>query len=150
MNKYPNLIEAGLKVGDIVDGIRGELTIKKIASNDGHPIKTVDESFTEFGMQYLDDKHPSIWFKSDVDWFSPPMSPPEPDHMKEFYTDRPVWVRDSNDETWKPRYAALYMPSGTFYQFRAFDSREKQANAIATTGWTYVAYTKPEGAEDHE
>lgn len=150
--KYPNLIEAGLKVGDTVDGIHGEMIVVEIVNNYHYPIKCKKESdvytFTACGFDYENNHRPSIWFKSDTDWFNPPMSPPEPDHMKEFYTDRPVWVRD-NDEKWRPRYAALYMPAAE-YKFRAFSHGKRQSDSDGWTGFTQVSYTKPEGAEDHE
>lgn len=147
--KYPNLIEAGLKVGDTVDGISGELTITRIEKNHIYPIKTDVGSFTEDGMSFEQNERPAIWFKSDTDWFNPPMSPPEPDHMKEFYTDRPVWVRYDGDEDWEARYAAVYIPDKK-YKFLTFDYGKRQADANDVTGFCQVAYTKPEGAEDHE
>lgn len=152
MSKYPNLIEAGLKVGDTVDGILGELTVTGIEKNDDYPIKAGNGSFTATGMLFKQNERPSIWFKSDTDWFNPPMSPPEPDHMKEFYTDRPVWVRDNgvrDNGCWVPRYAALYITKSD-YKFCVFSNGKNKANASGLVAWRYVSYTKPEGAEDHE
>lgn len=149
MSKYPNLIEAGLKVGDTVDGVLGELAVTEIRKNNDYPIRAGGESFTATGMHFKQNERPSIWFKSDTDWFSPPMSPPEPDHMKEFYTDRPVWVCDSDSRTWKARYAAIYLPRSV-RPFSVFNHGYKQSVATGTTRYDRVSYTKPEGAEDHE
>lgn len=148
--KYPNLIEAGLKVGDVVDGIRGEVYVAKIDPSDDFPMLTSQhEYFSEYGFRDYEDKHPSIWFKSDEDWFNPPMSPPEPDHVKEFYTDRPVWTRNHDFEHWIPKHAAIYTPNANS-RFVVFHSGKKQFNTTGVTEYRQVSYTKPEGAEDHE
>ena len=73
----------------------------------------------------------------------------EPDHAKEFYPNRPVWVRDLSLEKWKPRYAAIYMPSSK-RKFGAFSAGKKQETSDGITQWGCVSYTKPEGADDHE
>lgn len=151
--KYPNLIEAGLKVGDTVDGIWGEMIVISITNGPTFPIKAKTEffsiAFTEHGYVNIDNVYPSIWFKSDTDWFNPPMSPPEPDHVKEFYTDRPVWARNHDFERWFPEYAAIYTPNANS-RFVVFHSEKKQFNTTGVTEYRQVSYTKPEGAEDHE
>lgn len=151
--KFPNLIEAGLKVGDTVDGIYGEMIVTSISNSPNYPIQTEIDGctsiFTEHGHANIYNARPSIWFKSDTDWFNPPMSPPEPDHMKEFYTDRPVWARNHDFEHWLPKYAAIYTPNANS-RFVIFDDGKNQFNSTGVTGYRQVSYTKPEGAEDHE
>ncbi len=151
--KYPNLIEAGLKVGDTVDSIYGETIVASIENGSGYPIRTQGNgrlySFSDKGFNNINDAYPSIWFKSDTDWFNPPMSPPEPDHVKEFYTDRPVWVRGNNSALWVPRYAAMFLPFGR-ERFVVFEGGDKLSDARGLASWAQVSYTKPEGAEDHE
>ena len=58
-------------------------------------------SFTTEGLLYITDESPSLSFKPWVlpaDWYIPP----EPEIPK----DTLLWVRESDDERWRPRYFA--------------------------------------------
>lgn len=152
--EFPDLIEAGLKVGDPVDTLYGDGVVSAIFKEEEYPIRVkVDIGFIDFltdGRYTKISTLPSLWLKSDMSWFKPPTELPEPDHMEEFTLGRKVWVRfRCNYGEWKPLIAALYTPS-TPCRFWTFPELATQETATTIVPWDQVRYTRPDGAEDHE